>query len=277
MNRIRGLLLVTLLALAPASQALADELMPSFNTVPTGWYDTRYPADSISNPAPGELAIGIGPNGSFSNRPSGFQSGFYSTQGIGHAISGGANDLLSAQLYVPTSWQTPANGSVRTDMWGSMTDGVGNPTNYPIIGFTNYGTGIADQTITGATGVSYTGFRVWDDNANGGNGGWADLSSVPVKYGQFNTLSIDFTGTDFEYFVNGALVYDEANLLGSVDFSQVFMEAFNFDGDPNSPGANVVPYTALWANAVPEPNTLALFGAALGIGLMWRRRKVTAA
>lgn len=271
-----GVLAATLLSLA-ATAANAADIMPDFSAVPTGWAKDRYLPDSFANVGTYQgrtnvLGIGIGPQGAASQRPAGEQGGFYSTQGEGHSISGGAGSYLAAALYVPTSWQDPTQGARRTGMWGVTTDGSGNVTDYPIIGFTNYGTGTADLNSNGATD-SYIGFRVWSDAANGGNGGWYDLGTATVNYGAWNTLETYFTGTGYDYYVNGANVLDLTAASGTTGFSSVIMEAFNFSGDPNSLDAVANSYTADWSN-VPEPSSLSLIGfGVFGLWFLARRRQ----
>lgn len=258
--------------------AKASDLMPSFASAPTGWTVDRYSPDSFGNVGTYQgranvLGIGIGPNGAFANRPSSYQYGFYSTQGEGYGISGGAGDSLASALFVPGSWADPANGARRTGMWGVMTDASGNVTDYPIIGYTNYGTGTADLNSNG-TQDSFIGFRIWSDSANSGSGGWYDLGNVNVNYGAWNSLDIVFTGTGYEYYINGLDVLNLSAAPGTTGFSSVLMEAFNFSGDPNSPNAVANSYTAYWSN-VPEPGSLALFGAGvalLGLVAGLRRR-----
>lgn len=268
-------IITSVIAISFANWAHAANIMPDFSNVPTGWTVDRYAPDSFSNIGSFQgrnnvLGIGIGPNGATSNRTSGYQANFYSTQGMGHAVTGGAGDMLQAALYVQSSWMNPALGAVRTDMWGVMTDSSNNVTDYPIIGFTNYGTGLADLNSTGGHD-SYIGFRVWSDAANGGNGGWYDLN-VNVNLNAWNTLGIDFTGTNYNFYVNGQDVLSTVAAPGTTSFGSVLMQAFNFDGNTNSPGAVISPYTAHWSN-VPEPSTIALMGLSLAVlGTMSRRR-----
>lgn len=258
----KGLLLglaVTVLT----SGAQATELMPGYDGAPSGWFVDRYAPDGFADVGmymgrTHVLGISIGPNGDSANRPSGQQSTFYNTQGMGHAISGGAGDSLSALLYVPLSWSNSANGYVRTDMWGFTTDGS-NP-GYPIVGFTNYNS------------ANFVGFRVWDDQA----GVWDDLSNT-VNYGAWNKLSLTFDGTNYDYYINDVLAYTLAAAPGTNAFTEVAMQAYNF-ADPSLytsgiPAEALVPYTAYWSD-VPEPSSFALLAAALGgFGFFIRRRK----
>ncbi len=228
-------------SLITATAAGAAELMPSFAGAPTGWSVDRYAPNSFSDVGNYQglthvLGIGISSADALNNRPAAYQSSFYNTQGESQAISGGAGSSISAQLYIPRAWDNNANGDVRTDMWGVMVDGTNSITDYPIIGFTNYGTNGANDPT----------FRIWDEDLNGGLGDWVDLSNT-IDYGSWNSLSLLFTGTSYEYFVNGSLAFTDSTVDGSVAFSSVIMQAYNFGGDPSIVGANPVDYTAHWA------------------------------
>ena len=138
-------------------------------------------------------------------------------------------------------------------MWGVMSDGLA-VTEYPIIGFTNYG---------GAARL-----RVWD-----GDVGWVDLANA-VAFDAWTSLSIELTATSFVYSVNGTPVYTDSTINGSTSFSATIMQAYNF-ADPSIAGATPVDYTAHWSNTGSVPDggtTLVLLGCALtGLGALRRK------
>lgn len=242
-----------------ALSAHAALVMPNFADVPTGWSIDRYAPASFSNVGSFQgrdnvLGISISTAQDAAHR-GGQSDMFYNTQGEQHAISGGAGSSLGAALYIDTSWRDSANGWVRSDMWGVMSDVYGI-TDYPIIGFTNQ-----DGNAR---------YRVYDD------GLWTNLTTV-VNYGSWASFQMVYRGGyNMDYFIDGALVYTDSTIgYGEVSegFSAVIMQAYNYGDSTNFPNAVVRDYTAHWSN-VPEPESLALFGLALaGLAVSRRRKK----
>jgi len=256
----------TLLALVASAISLpgATLLMPDFAGIPAGWQVDRYDPHSFANIGVFQgrdnvLGIEITSAEGYLFRPAAFQSTFYNTQGRGASISGGADSLISADLYIPFNWSNSLIGTVPTDMWGVLSGG-GSVTDFPLIGFTNYG--------------GTPRYRIWDGNVAGG---WVDLP-IPVTYDAWTSFALEFTGSAYLYRINGATVYTDNTINGSTAFSGVNMEAYNFY-DPALAGATPVDYTAYWDNTVvPEPATRgALVSSAAILLLVFRRRRIRVA
>lgn len=238
-----------------AHAAFATQLMPDYAGVPTGWVTDRYEPNSFSNVGSFQgrndvLGIGITSAEGLNNRPAAYQSTFYNTQGRQYDISGGVNDWVSADLYIPSNWNSLSTAflapTVRSDMWGVMSDGSA-VSSYPIIGFTNY---------AGAPR-----YRIWDADA----GGWVDLAT-PVVYDDWTSFEILFDGSAFVFSIDGTIVYTDSTINGSVQFDALIMQAYNFFGDASLGQVNAQDYVAHWSNAqvqVPEPGAFGVFAAGL--------------
>lgn len=232
-------------------------VMPDFADVPTGWVTDRYQPHSFANVGSYQgksdvLGIEINRAEGLGSRASGQNTTFYNTQGMQHALSGaGAGSILAASLYIESGWTNSTNGNVRTDMWGVVSDPA--ITDYPIIGFTNYG-GLAR-------------YRVWDGDTTNG---WVDLP-VAVSEGAWVDFAMELTADSIVYSINGNAVYTDNTIGAGIapEFSAVIMQAYNFFGDTSIDGSNPVDYVAHWANLqadIPEPGSVLLLGIALVVG-----------
>jgi hypothetical protein len=250
-----------------AIPAFAGSLMPDLSLVPTGWGVDRYAPSSFSNlgTVNGQnnvLGIGIGSSGDSANRV--YQDTFYNTQGENHSISGGPGGHVDVLLYVPASWSDPTSGDVRTDLWVNT---AGD--DYGILGFTNFGT----NNRAGAPGGT---FQYWDAAGN-----W-NVVSAPVNYDQWNLLDIQYSGSEYNYLINGTFV-GSSGLLASPNaaLTQVLLQAYNYNdpafggyyGHPEVTNNRSVAYTAEYANYAPEPASFGLIGLGLlGLSAAARRK-----
>lgn len=239
-----------LLTLLGANAAI--DITPSFDNAPAGWVTDRYAPNSFGDIGSFQgrdnvLRVGISSAEGANVRPGSFSSSFYNTQGAKTSLTGGPDSVLSADLYIPASWASQANGSVSVGLWGVMQDNLAAVSGYPILGFSNYD----------PANNSNARFRWWEDTI----GSYTELT-VPVLYDQWNSLSIKFTGSAYDFYINGNLVGTDSTANGSIGFKEMILNSYNFSG-AGLAGSVAANYEVNWSNTpVPEPSTY-LAGALL--------------
>jgi len=278
--KFAALLTAGTLSLAVTTLHAQTDVSPNLGAGVGSFTTDRYdPASFTVNPGVVQgrndvLQITINTTTNAANRPAGFGSSFYNTQGKQTTVNTAGSWLFRSDLFVLDDWRVPAkSGFVRTDMWATATSGASFATvsAYPIIGFSNFGPGGAR-------------FRGWNIV---GAGGWIDFAST-VNFGAWNTLemSFDAPSNTFTYLVNG-IVATQVSDVGpppTTGVANVMYQAFNFNdaniqgGPPNLDNPD---YTVNWSNTavVPEPSTYALMATGLSFlaAAARRRRRAVAA
>lgn len=254
------------LTLGTSAIGLAQAFTDTFDTIDPAWQMDRYnPAGFSSANFDGDnrLKIDISHNDEYQNRPGGYQSTFYNTQGKQRAATLSSAWEVSGDLYISAD-MLDGNNLRRTDLWARDSNTDENSAKYPIIGVVRND---ANDPFNSAGSLT-TRFRVWDDNTTNG---WVDLGNT-VTAG-WHHLAIVGTGTTFEYSIDNSLVYTETpgSQAGFDSLSRVFVQAYSF-GDATHGGNG--DYSVYWDNIsaqpVPEPATLAVLG--LGALAVVRRR-----
>ena len=254
---IAGALSFSLVGVSPAAHAQTNDFNEAGDTA--GWTVDRYAPDGfvsgVSFGGEQVLEHSIGPNGATANRPAGYSSSFYNTQGMQSPDFAAGTTNMSIDLFVPGDWANTNNRMA--GFWGIAYDGV-DPTvsSYPIIGY--------------SSDALFAGWRGWD-NTNG----WFDLGGT-VNYDGWNSLNIALNGANWDYSVNGSLL-GSTDAGGSTYLARAILQGYN---DPNT-----APYAIHWDNlsatgAVPEPATwMMLILGFLAVGgtmrMQKRREKVT--
>lgn len=254
------MLSLTLLAMACSSTAQAV-LLPAYplnagaNLSPDGWQTDRYAPRIFRNAGnvlgrTDVLEIGVDQADGLTQRPPEFQTPFYNLQSRKIGFPPGqtaAGFTLGGSLYIPQAWlsSTPGNPTLnrRTKLYLTLTPFPADATSCPGeecfyfggIGFTN--ANATDQTIGG--GVPR--IRVLK---KGVGDGWINLDT-PFRTNNWNDICITYTGNSLQYFLNGALVFNDTPLIPAdpsfgppIRPRSTTVEAYNFGST----------YAANWSN-----------------------------
>lgn len=238
-----------------ATVARPSGWLDTFDTIDPSWItDRKEPAGFASEVFDGDARLKLSVVGSQQST----SGTFYFTEGRKRAALIDAPWEVAGQVYIDMdAW---SDKLVRSDLW-ARTGLVGNETDvsYPILGFIHNDPN--DPFNAGSTSKTWR-FRVWDADA----GGWQTLS--PAVTSGWHDLRILGDGSSFRYYLNNALVYTDNTVGSPTQLTDVFVQAYNFGGSND--------YSVYWDNvraqAVPEPVTLGLAAAALGIAARRRRR-----
>ena len=243
----------------------AAQFTDTFNTIDPAWVLNRYdPAgfQSVVFEGDSRLGLTIDQTGSTANRSPLFSSVFYNTQGRMRPGDITGDWTLTAQVFVSSAFDTTTGVLARSDLWGhtGTTPGGGD---YAILGFTNAS---PTDELNPAAGDRSFRFQAFDGNT----GNWINLG-VPAGFGfdAWHTLSETSTGSDFEFRIDGTLVYTNPTVSGD-DLLSAMIQGYNF----GQAGSYSVYWDNVTATAVPEPATSAL---AIAVAILsfafWRRRR----
>lgn len=256
------LLLFVLLLVVPAGRA---QFADPFDLLSAAWVPNRYdPAGSgpVFFEGDNRLRITLEGADGAEFRPEPYDSAFYNLQGRERHGGIAGPWSISAQVFVASAFADPDGPLVRTELWGhtGTSDSGGE---YFIVGFTN-----ASPTVpldAGAADRAF-GFRVFDPQ-------FGDYVAVSLPDGfvfdTWHTLSGGFTGTAFDYYLDGALVHSSATTSGQ-DLRSVMIQGYNF----GEAGAYSVHWDNITAQAIPEPAAVPLAAAFVGFGFVLHRRRI---
>ena len=194
---------------------------------------------------------------------------YYTIQGRDYETNlVGGSPTIAVQLYLPTSWSTPATNAATSEAAGLWSEGLTSGGSYvgayPIISFINDPHYVTINNAAGYTGTTQPGFYVYTNGT--GTGYYTDFTYVPgAVFGAWNTLSYTVNvGTGVSYYLNGVNVYNNADTQ-TAELADASLQVNNYG----------VAYTAQWAAVTPVPGSLGLVGVgslALIGGLALRRR-----
>jgi hypothetical protein len=251
-------------ALALLPGAATAQFVDTFDVIDPAWVANRYaPAGftSVSFGGDNRLQLTIDQTGSTANRDVLFSSAFYETQGMQRPGSVTGSWILSAQVFVSSSFNTATGALAQGELWGhsgSMAEGGA----YMILGFTNASP--TDALNASASDRAFR-FRAYDPNT----GAWSDLG-VPggFAFDAWHTLSGVSTGASFDFLIDDVVVQSIATSSG-VDLISAMVQGHNF--------GQAASYSVLWdnvsASAIPEPAAWVGFAGGVAAGFMVCRRR----
>lgn len=191
------------------TQTFDEDPAISETQAPGVWYTDRYaPFEFVSEFFDGDdrLKHSIDASDGANNRPAGFGSDFYDTQGRKYDHPGAVS--IAVDLYVPSDWATTERRMA--GLWGTAFDSTSTISLYPIIEFTSLD--------------SNPRFRVWP--ADPVAGGWVDLGlPTGFSYDDWSRLEITLEGGNVTYSVGDLSLTQTAN--GSVEFGNTILQGHN--------------------------------------------------
>lgn len=215
---------------------------------PDTWYTDRYAPNAFYTSG-GELVQTISSGDSATNRPVGFESAFYNTQGRKLDLDVSTTEI-SVDLYVDSSWATM--GQRVAGIWGTAYDDSNVITSYPILEFAS----------NGVNGM----FQGWN------NGSWMTFGlPVGFAYNMMHSLDITLNGTMWDYSLDGSLL-GSVDSNGSTHIENVILQGYNAYGANDVASHNIRWDNFAAQNNVPEPGTLPLALIAVAGGFMIRRK-----
>ncbi|MFZ2253102.1 MAG: PEP-CTERM sorting domain-containing protein [Minisyncoccia bacterium] len=245
-------LIVTANAAVVQSMDFSSPVTTGATQAPGTWYTDRYAPDAFYTTG-GELIQTISSNDSASNRPAGFASAFYNTQGRKYDVDVSTTEI-SVDLYVDSDWATMSQRIA--GIWGTAYDDANVITSYPILEFGSNG--------------SVGSFQGWN------NGTWSNFGlPVGFAYNTMHNLSIELVGGLWDYSLDGLLL-GSVDANGSTHIGNVILQGYNAYGANDVASHNIRWDNFAAQNNVPEPGTLPLaLAAAAGVIGFGRRNKTT--
>ncbi|GAB7080822.1 PEP-CTERM sorting domain-containing protein [Megalodesulfovibrio paquesii] len=231
-------LLCAVLALCPT---LAQAAVLTFDSSAdlVGWYRDRYePAVFEIASFDGDSRLHIGIDGSDQQ-----SSSFYNYQGMKLDFGVSVSEIITADLYIDSSWN-----SANVGIWGTLKTLDGLVSGYPIISWRE-GAGI----ISGFYSFDYF------------LGGWNLLGSGYAE-DAWHTLEMRYTGSTMDYYIDGVFAYAFDDIWQDGVIANIILNSYNFGES----------FDVYWDNVgtrqTPEPSTLVLAGLGLA-GLIRMRRR----